>query len=815
MALNKPWGFESPLSHHSSPPPAAEACPGGAPRKDTVTQKTPESRVLAALAPRGQRILSFRDLAKGLLGPSPAENDLEDLRKEVDAHERKGLVVRTRGEKLSRIEFTGLKAGRIAVRGEGRAWLLSGQPGVPDLPIVRGGAGSALDGDFVLVRPEKAKGHAGYRGPAEVGVVVKVLVRRRETVVGRISRSADGVVLVPYDTKIDALLRIPDGLDLDAADGIYVDARITSWPDEKRLAQAEVTDLIGFPGEEGVDVEVVARKWGIPRDFAKATLDDAKRAVREVGPEERASRRDLTGEVIVTIDGETARDFDDAISVEELPGGGFRLGVHIADVSHYVRPGTALDAEAFERGTSVYFPDRAVPMLPERLSNDLCSLRPHEERRTVTALLTLDAKGETLKAEFFRSVILSRARLTYTDVAAFFSGEEPGEEKVPAAVRPMLLVARKAAFALRWMRRDRGSLDFDLPDADLVLGEKGDVVAIVKEVRNEAHRLIEEFMLAANEAVAKHLLFVPSPAMYRVHDRPDERKLGDLRAVLEPLGYDIPADDDAVSPRIFQKIIDQSEGKPEERFVSDLVLRAQKKALYAPECRGHYALAAKYYAHFTSPIRRYPDLVVHRALCEWIASGKGPAAAEAESRERWLADASAQCSERERRAESAEREAQAWKKFVFLSKKVGEEFEAYVSAVVSFGLFITLEGVYADGLLPMDALGDDYYRYEDVEHRLVGASTGRVYRLGDHLRVKLVRADFDKRLLDFQLVGLPPARRAAAAAAPVWRYAKPEARPARGRETGERRAPARAPKKEQAPRDDRKPPRGAPRRRRR
>ena len=814
MALNKPWGFESPLSHHPSPPPAAEACPGGAPRKDTVTTHTPESRVLAALSPRGQRILSFRDLAKGLLGPSPDEATLEALRAEVEALERKGLVVRTRGEKLSRIEFTGLKTGRIAFRGEGRAWLLSGQPGVPDLPIARGGAGSALDGDVVLVRPEKVKGHGGGRGPAEVGVVLKVLVRRRETVVGRIQRRPDGVVLVPYDTKIDALLRVPDGLDLDAPDGIYVDARITSWPDEHRLAQAEVTELIGFPGEAGVDVEVVARKWGIPREFPKAALDDAKRAVRELGAAERATRRDLTKQVVVTIDGETARDFDDAISAEELPRGGFRVGIHIADVSHYVRPGTALDAEAFERGTSVYFPDRAVPMLPERLSNDLCSLRPNEERRTVTALLTLDEKGETVAAEFFRSVIDSKARLTYTDVAAFFSGEEPGEEKLPAAVRPMLLVARKAAFALRWMRRGRGSLDFDLPDADLILGEKGDVVEIVRAVRNEAHRLIEELMLAANEAVAKHLLFVPTPAMYRVHDRPDERKLNDLRAVLEPLGYDIPADDEAVSPTVFQKIIDQSEGRPEERFVSDLVLRAQKKALYAADCRGHYALAAKYYCHFTSPIRRYPDLVVHRALCEWIASKRPPAPAEAESRERWLPDASAQCSERERRAESAEREAQSWKKFVYLSKKVGEEFEAYVSAVVPFGLFITLEDVYADGLLPMDALGDDWYRYEDVEHRLVGESTGRVYRLGDHLRVKLVRADFDKRLLDFRLVGVPAAPREERGAGPVWHFAKPEARP--GREAQGKRAAARGPKKERGGRDAaRKPSRGAPRGRRR
>jgi ribonuclease R len=804
VALNKPWGFESPLSHHTSPPRAVEACPGGAPRKDTVITETPDSRVLAALAPRGRRILSFREVAKEILGPSPDEASLEALREEVDALERKGLVVRTRGEKLSLIQHTNLTAGRIAIRGEGRAWLLSGERGVPDTPIVRGGAGSALDGDFVLVRVEKTKARRGFRGPAETGTVVKVLARRRETVVGRIARGPDGTVVVPYDTKIDAILRVPEGMDLDAPDGIYVDARIISWPDERRMAQAEVVELIGFPGDPGIDVEVVARKWGIPREFTKESVDESERAAADIPDSEWRTRRDLTHEVAVTIDGETARDFDDAISVEELPDGGFRLGVHIADVSHYVRPGSALDAEAFERGTSVYFPDRAVPMLPERLSNDLCSLRPREEKRTVTALLVLDAKGETLSADFFRSAIHSRARLTYTDVAAFFQGEEPGEEKVPAEVRPMLLVARKAAFALRWMRRGRGSLDFDLPDADLVLGETGDVVAIVKAVRNEAHRLVEEFMLAANEAVAKHLAFVPTPAMYRVHDKPDDRKLGDLRAVLEPLGYEIPEDDDLVSPSVFQRILDQAEGRPEERFVSDLVLRAQKKALYAPECRGHYALAAKYYAHFTSPIRRYPDLVVHRALCEWVASRRAPAAAEAERRELWLVDASTHCSERERRSESAEREAQAWKKFVFLSKRVGEEFDAYVSAVVPFGMFITLEGVYADGLLPMDALEDDFYRYEEVEHRLVGASTGRVFRLGDHLRVKLTRADFDKRLLDFRLAGASaPARTSRPA---VLQRAAPRRPAPRGPKEADRtpRGPAR-----------KAPPGGPPRRRRR
>ena len=279
------------------------------------------------------------------------------------------------------------------------------------------------------------------------------------------------------------------------------------------------------------------------------------------------------------------------------------------------------------------------------------------------------------------------------------------------------------------------------------------MVAIVKAVRNEAHRLIEEFMLAANEAVARHLHFIPTPALYRVHDRPDERKLADIRAVLEPLGYNVPDVDDDVTPAVFQAILAQAEGKPEERFVSDLVLRSQRKALYVEECRGHYALAAPYYCHFTSPIRRYPDLLVHRALCEWITVKHPPAPEEAEGRTRWMTEAGPHCSGRERRAEAAEREAVAWKKFVFLEKRVGEEFDAYVSAVVPFGLFITLEDLYVDGLVAIDTLGDDFYRFEEVDHRLVGASTGRVLRLGDTVRVKLIKADPDRRLLEFVLAG--------------------------------------------------------------
>jgi ribonuclease R len=731
--------------------------------------------ILDALHPRGSRMLTFSDLASRILGADPDPARQNALRAAVADLERRGEIVRVKGEKLSRIEFTDFQAGALAIRGEGRAFLLSGEPGVPDVPVTA--LGSALDGDIVLVRIEEPKaapravprGRRSRFAPRPTGVVVKVLVRRRETVVGKIARSPEGTFVVPFDRKIDVRLAVPDGKDLAAPAGIFVEARIIAYPDDRRLALAEVLELIGFEGDPGVDVEVVARKWGIPRKYPETVVAEAEAASGVVGEDERKLRADFTGRTIVTIDGETARDFDDAIEAEELPGGGFRIGIHIADVSHYVPIGSALDAEAFERGTSVYFPDRAIAMLPERLSNDLCSLRPNEERRTVSAVLTLDKHGETVKAEFFRSLIRSRARLTYTEVGEliedFLETEKGGVPRNAAAepsphapskkspvssdVARMLRVAHKAAGLLRAKRSRRGSLDFDLPDADVILGEAGDVVEIVRAVRNEAHRLIEEFMLAANEAVAKHLEFVPTPALYRVHDRPDESRLVDLRVVLGPLGYDLPEDEEEVTPATFQAILDQAAGKPEERFVSDLVLRAQKKAVYSEECRGHYALAAKHYCHFTSPIRRYPDLLVHRALVEWLAIRRPPAAEDADGRTRWFHEAAAHCSSRERRAESAEREAVAWKKFVFLSSRVGEEFWAYVSAVVGFGFFVTLEDIYVDGLVPISSLEDDFYRYEDVEHRLVGSSSGRVYRLGDRLRVKLVKADAEKRGLDF------------------------------------------------------------------
>jgi ribonuclease R len=424
-------------------------------------------------------------------------------------------------------------------------------------------------------------------------------------------------------------------------------------------------------------------------------------------------------------------------------------------------------------------------MLPERLSNGLCSLNPRVDRLVLSAILELDATGRVVGSDFVKGVIRSAHRMTYTDVARLIEAPPTREDQTrygPFAERFRLM--GEVAALLRKRREARGSIDFDLPDADIVLDDAGLVVGIVPESRNVAHRLIEEFMLAANEAVAKKLLFAKQPAIYRVHDRPDPDRLVDLRDVLESFGYELKGDLEEVPPAAFQKLLAAIEGKPEERLLHDLLLRAQRKAIYSEECRGHYALAAPYYCHFTSPIRRYPDLIVHRQLSSFLADGRPVAAKDFETVQHGMHGIAAVSSERERRAEQAERESLLWKKIVFMRDKVDREFDAYVTGVASFGVFVTLKDYFVEGLVPIAALGNDFFVYEEKQHRLRGRSSGETFRLGDSLRVRLVAIDEVRRRLDFRLAGLAASTRPAArrpARTPAPEADSPSARPAYGR----------------------------------
>ena len=711
-----------------------------------------DSEILEQLRRKGSRILSFRELAKALHVREPEE---DALRERLDALERKGEIARVRGEKYSAIEHTNLVAGRISVRPEGFGFVLAEEG--EDLFVPRVGMHGALDGDTVLAREERTRG-GSRRDPARrSGAVVKVLERARERVVGRFETREGRPCVAPYDPKIDALIRIAEGKTHRAREGEIVEGRLTSFPDARRVAHGVVEERLGFLGEPGVDIEIVLRSHGLPPRFPQPVVAESERFPEEVRTEDLLGRQDFREHRVVTIDGETAKDFDDAVEVERTPSG-FRLGVHIADVSHYVSEGSALDDEARSRGTSVYFPGRVLPMLPERLSNGLCSLNPRVDRLVLSAILELDAKGRVFSASFNKGVIRSAHRMTYTEVARLLESEPTSQDahRYGAFLQDFRTMAELATL-LRRRRESRGSIDFDLPDADVVLDDAGLVVGIVPESRNVAHRLIEEFMLAANEAVAKKLLFAKQPAIYRVHDRPDPDRLVDLREVLESFGYELKGDLEEIPPSEFQRLLREIEGKPEERLLSDLLLRAQRKALYSEECRGHYALAAPYYCHFTSPIRRYPDLVVHRQLSGLLEAGRPVAAKDFEAVNERFREVAAHCSERERRAEQAERESLLWKKIVFMKDKVGREFDATVTGVAAFGVFVTLADFFVEGLVPISALGNDFFVYEEKHHRLRGRSSGKAFRLGDSLRVRLVSIDEVRRRLNFQLAEAAPA----------------------------------------------------------
>ncbi len=726
-----------------------------------------DSDVLGRLREKGSRTLSFQELVRTLHIP---EEEEDAFRERLDALERRGELVRARGERYSAIEFSNLTAGRLTVRAEGFGFVLV--QGGPDLYVPRAGMHGAMDGDTVLAREERARSHGRGRDPERIsGTVVKVLDRARERVVGRFETQDGRKVVLPYDPKVDATVRIDEGKAHGAREGEIVEARLTSFPDARRVAHGVVEERLGFLGEPGVDIEIVLRSHGLPSRFPEPVVAASELFPEEVATEDLLGRRDFRDRRIVTIDGETAKDFDDAVEVERTEKG-YRLGVHIADVSNYVTEGSLLDIEAASRGTSVYFPGRVLPMLPERLSNGLCSLNPRVDRLVLSAILDFDRKGRVLGADFCKGVIRSAHRMTYTEVARLLETRPTSDdERRYGAFLDDFRTMGELAAALRARREGRGAIDFDLPDADIVLDDEGLVVGIVPESRNVAHRLIEEFMLAANEAVAKKLVFDKQPAIYRVHDRPDPDKLVDLREVLQSFGYELKGSLEELPPAAFQKLLKEVQGKPEERLLTDLLLRAQRKAIYSEECRGHYALAAPYYCHFTSPIRRYPDLIVHRQLSRLLHFRRAVSPGDFEAINQSLAGVSRLSSERERRADQAERESLLWKKIVFMKDKVGRDFDAFVTGVASFGLFVMLKDFFVEGLVPVSALGEDFFVYEEKQHRLRGRSTDATYRLGDSLAVHLKEIDEVRRRLNFRLAERKaearPARRAKPVAAPV------------------------------------------------
>ncbi|MBI5190996.1 MAG: ribonuclease R, partial [Nitrospirae bacterium] len=593
-------------------------------------------------------------------------------------------------------------------------------------------------------------------GGRQEGKVIRILDRANERVVGRFESGRGFGVVIPTNPRLVQEFYVPPKSMGDAKDGEMVVADIVSYPEAYRSAEVKVTKVLGMAGEPRLDTDLIIEEHGLATEFSPAALAEAKAAPQKVTAPMMRGRRDLRAMKTVTIDGETARDFDDAVSVAPEKGGLIRLYVSIADVANYVREGTALDGDARERATSVYFPDRVLPMLPEELSNGICSLNAGVERLTLTAEMVFNEKGERVGYDIYESVIKSDQRMTYTDVSAIIEGDDQNtKDRFPELV-PEFMLMKELMGRLNAMRRKRGSIDFDLPEPQVVINLRGQTTAIIKSERNEAHKLIEEFMLAANEAVALHLESHGVPLLYRVHEEPDEDKIASLAELVK--SFDLPwPSGGSIRPKHLAQLLTKIEGRPEERFLNTVILRSMKLAKYSPENKGHFGLASRCYCHFTSPIRRYPDLTVHRAVKELLKAGEMSATRKS-SLAASLPGLGQHTSFMEREAEQAERQVVELKKLQFMVSKVGAEFDGFITGMTAFGFFVELEEYFVEGLVRLTSLYDDYYTYEEKAHALKGAHTGRTHRLGDKVTVIVERVDLERRQMDFKLV-LPESER--------------------------------------------------------
>ncbi|MDF2503717.1 MULTISPECIES: ribonuclease R [Clostridium] len=671
------------------------------------------------------------------------KSDAKTFKQLLNDMEQEGLIVKNRTKHYGIPEKMGLVVGKLQGNAKGFGFVICDLER-PDIFIASSSMNGAMNGDKVVAKITREENG----GKKCEGEIIRILERSNKTIIGVYEDSKNFGFVVPEDVRIHQDVFIPKSVRGKAKTGDVVIAEILEWPEKRRNPEGKIIEILGRKEDKGVDILTIIKKHKLPEEFPDKVLKFAENIPDTIPEEEYKKRKDLRDIKMVTIDGEDAKDLDDAVSLQKLDNGNYYLGVHIADVSNYVREKNPLDKEALLRGTSVYLIDRVIPMLPRKLSNGICSLNPKVDRLALSCFMEIDNNGKVINHDIFESIIKTNERMTYTDVTKILKNEDKEVIKRYDYLYDDFIAMGKLCDILHKRRMNRGAIDFDFQESKIILNEQGKPIDIKPYERAIANRVIEEFMLVCNETIAEHMFWTNLPFVYRIHEDPDTEKLEHFNEFAHNLGYVVKWGSSKVHPKELQKIIEEVKDKKEETVVSTLLLRSLKQARYSPECVGHFGLAAKYYCHFTSPIRRYPDLMIHRIIKEFL---HGNIDGERSKKLIGIVDyASVQSSERERVAQDAEREVDDLKKAEYMKDKIGEEYDGIISSVTSFGMFVELPNT-IEGLVHISDLSDDYYIYDEKHLCLIGERTKKVYRLGDEVRIKVQKVDLASHEIYFKI----------------------------------------------------------------
>lgn len=698
--------------------------------------------LLGFMNEKAYKPMSIKELSKIFNINKKESRDFEKVLLEM---EKDGQIVKNRAGYYGVPERMGLIVGRLQGHARGFGFVIPEEEGRVDIFIPGSAMNGAVHGDKVLAKIVTSE----KEGKKCEGEIARILERAQKEVIGIYEDSKNFGFVIPEDKRISKDIFIPKSKRNGAKSGEIVIVEVTEWPESRRNPEGKITSVLGNKGDKGIDILTIIKKFKLPEKFPKEVEDFVNKYDDIIDSREADRRVDLRDVKMVTIDGEDAKDLDDAVSISKLENGNYYLGVHIADVSHYVKERSPLDEEALSRATSVYLIDRVIPMLPKKLSNGLCSLNPKVDRLALSCFMEIDKNGKVLNHKIEETVIRTNERMTYTDVTKILRDkDEDLIERYKDLYEDFLLMGELFEI-LNKKRLSRGAIDFDFEECKIILDDKGKPIDIKPYERAIANRIIEEFMLVCNETVAEHMYWANTPFVYRVHEDPDTEKLEHFNEFIYNLGYTMKKTQD-VHPKNLQDIVNKVRGKKEETVVNTLLLRSMKQARYSPECIGHFGLAAKYYCHFTSPIRRYPDLIIHRIIKKHL---RGKLDEKTTRRFIGAVDyASIQSSERERVAQEAEREVDDLKKAEYMSERIGEVYSGIISSVTNFGMFVELPNT-VEGLVHISELEDDFYHYDDRHMALIGERTKNIYKLGDEVEIIVDRVDIDAHEIYFKLHG--------------------------------------------------------------